>query len=240
MGPRKVALVNRSSASIAFSHLAEVAHALQTQTDRDFGPVWGVRAQVVPLHRNDPVPAGVWPMSIVDRPVGGLGIQLDKSHRPFVQAKATSDWTITASHELLEVLGDPLGHKFVQGPDIDPRSAGHLVSYLVAVADPCEISSYSIAGVASADFVTPEYGNRHAAGGRPSAPSGASPSRTRCRSVAPSPGRTLRIGSGTRRPPMARSLARNPAFIPRGTRGTTGTPPSALTSGRCATTCRGC
>ena len=165
MAVRRVVLSNRSSAAIGFSELAAVAQALQTQVDRDFAPVWGVRAQITALNPGDPVPAGAWPMTIVDKPVGGLGIHLDKNHRPYAQVKATADWSITASHELLEMLVDPYGHKFTQGPDIDPHSDHHNVSYLVEVADPCEVYAYGIDGVRVSDFVTQEYYNAHAPAG---------------------------------------------------------------------------
>src|SRR5207302_3465332 len=97
--------------------------------------------------RSAAVPASTWVMSIVDKPVGGLGIHLDQHHHPYAQIKDTGDWSVTASHEMLEMLVDPLGHTFKHGPDIDPASDGHNVGYLVEVGDPCEIYSYSINGV---------------------------------------------------------------------------------------------
>ena len=65
------------------------------------------------------------------------------------------------------MLADPYGNHFVRAPDIDPDSDAHLVSYLVEVGDPCEVFSYSIAGVKVSDFVTPEYYNVYAAEGEP-------------------------------------------------------------------------
>jgi hypothetical protein len=158
---RRVVLQNRSSANISFSDVTAVASALQIQTDRDFTPVWGVQAQITALNKGDAVPHGVWPVYIVNKPEGGLGIHLDKNHKPYAQVKDTSDWSVTASHELLEMLVDPYGHKFIKAPDIAPSSDGHLVNYLVEVADPCEVYEYSISGIAVSDFVTPEYYNPH-------------------------------------------------------------------------------
>jgi hypothetical protein len=152
-----VALINKSSAKIPFATLDKVAQALQIQLDRDFTPIWGRRAQVSALAPSEPTPASAWPIRIVDAPVGGLGIHLDRAHRPYAQVKPTSDWSVTASHELLEMLADPLGNHFIHAPDIDPKSDGHLVQYLVEVGDPCEIYEYKIDGVAVSDFVTPEY-----------------------------------------------------------------------------------
>ena len=157
MNPRRLALVDQSSRRIAFEELSRVASALQIQCDRDFTPAWGVAAVVVAFERGDKPPAGYWPMRVLDKPVGGLGIHLDKNHHPYAEIMATSDWPVTASHEMVEMLADPYGNRFVSAPDIDPHSDGHNVHYLVEVADPCEIWSYSIEGVAVSDFVTPDY-----------------------------------------------------------------------------------
>jgi hypothetical protein len=165
MTSRHVALANKSSKNIAFADIQKVTQALQTQLDRDFTPAWGIRATVLPFDKGETIPSTFWPMSIVDKPEGGLGIHLDKSHKPFAQVKDSQDWSVTASHEMLEMLVDPYGHRFVKGPDIDPNSDGHLVNYLVEVGDPCEIYDYSINGVAVSDFVTPEFYNANAAAG---------------------------------------------------------------------------
>jgi hypothetical protein len=160
-----VVLQNRSSANISLSQVTAVTSALQIQCDRDFSPVWGVQAQITALNKGDTAPTGVWPIYIVNKPVGGLGIHLDKNHKPYAQVKDTQDWSVTASHELLEMLVDPYGQKFIKAPDIDPSSDGHLVNYLVEVGDPCEVYEYTINGIALSDFVTPEYYNAHASHG---------------------------------------------------------------------------
>jgi len=106
----------------------------------------------------------VLPMRVLDKPSGGLGIHLDRNHHPYAEIMATSDWSVTVSHEMVEMLVDPYGNRFTSAPDIDPHSDRHQVHYLVEVADPCEMWSYSINGVAVSDFVTPEYYNPDAAG----------------------------------------------------------------------------
>ncbi len=162
---RHIGLINKSSVNISFADITQVSQALQTQLDRDFGPAWGVRAQIMPFQSNETIPLRVWPIRIVNKPKGGLGIHLDSGHKPYAQVQATADWSVTASHELLEMLVDPYGHKFAQGPSIDPNSDAHLVSYLVEVGDPCEIYEYKIGNVTVSDFVLPEYYNANAVGG---------------------------------------------------------------------------
>jgi hypothetical protein len=167
MVTRRIALVNRSPAHISAPTLDAAAQALQTQVDRDFGPSWGVRAQVVPFHAHETPPDTYWPIAIVAS-LGDpreLGVHLDSHHRPYAQVRSGHGWTMTASHELLEMLADPWGHRFVHAPDIDPASDAHLVSYLVEVGDPCEVWSYSIGSVKVSDFVLPEFYDAEAAAG---------------------------------------------------------------------------
>ncbi len=157
MKTRHVVLLDQSSMNLTLAQVNEVAQALQTQLDRDFTPVWGVHALVQAIDRNQQIPPGTWPMRILDQSEAGLGVHLDKNRKPFAEIQAGTDWSITASHELLEMLVDPLGHRLVSDPDIDPASDGHQVHYLVEVGDPCEIYTYQMNGISVSDFVTPEY-----------------------------------------------------------------------------------
>jgi hypothetical protein len=138
---------------------------LQIQLDRDFAPIWGVHAVVQALDRAENVPAHAWPMTILDQSDVGLGVHLDKNGKPFAEIQKGDDWSITASHEMLEMLVDPLGHKLRSDPDIDPASDRHQVQYLVEVGDPCEIFAYSINGINVSDFITPEFYDTNAAPG---------------------------------------------------------------------------
>lgn len=165
MALRQVVLTNRSSKNIPIAQLSDVAQALQTQLDRDFYPVWGKRAAVTAIMNGAEMPAHAWPIYLVDHPDAGLGVHLDDHGKPFAEVQVGNEWSITASHELLEMMEDPLGHKFIQAPDIDPGSDRHLVNYLVEVGDPSEIYSYTIGNVAVSDFVTREFYDPNAPAG---------------------------------------------------------------------------
>ena len=162
---RHVTLQDQSSLKLSLSQLQDVTQALQTQLDRDFTPIWGVHAQLQALDRGEKVPAHAWPMAILEKSDAGLGVHLDKNGKPFAEIQAGDDWSITASHEMLEMLVDPLGHKLRSDPDIDPASDKHLVEYLVEVGDPCEIFAYSINAINVSDFITPDFYNTNAPAG---------------------------------------------------------------------------
>jgi len=162
---RHVTLQDQSSLNLTRSEVQDVTNALQIQLDRDFTPVWGVHAVVQALNQGENVPANAWPMTILDHSDAGLGVHLDKNGKPFAEIQAGDDWSITASHEMLEMLVDPLGRKLQSDPDIDPGADGHEVQYLVEVGDPCEIFSYSINGINVSDFITPEFYDTNAPAG---------------------------------------------------------------------------
>src|SRR5947207_10552082 len=151
---RHVTLQDKSSMKLPFDQVDQVAQALQIQLDRDFTPCRRVHAQVQALGLGEAVPARAWPMTILDQSSAGLGVHLDKNGKPFAEIQAGNDWSITASHELLEMLVDPLGHKLIRDPDIDPQSDKHQVEYLVEVRDPCGDSAHQIHGISDSDFRT--------------------------------------------------------------------------------------
>jgi len=165
MKTRHVVLQDQSALNLTLAQLDSVAQALQTQLDRDFTPVWGVHALVQAIDRNHAVPRGAWPMRILDQSQAGLGVHLDNHGKPFAEIQAGTDWSITASHEMLEMLVDPLGKKLMSDKDIDPNSDGHQVQYLVEVGDPVEVFAYQINGVSLSDFITPEFYDLNAAPG---------------------------------------------------------------------------
>jgi hypothetical protein len=162
---RRVTLQNQSSMNLTLSQLEAVTQALQIQLDRDFTPVWGVHAVVQALDQGENVPNNAWPMTILDQSDAGLGVHLDRNGKPFAEIQQGNDWSITASHEMLEMLVDPLGQTLHSDPDIDPASDGHQVQYLVEVGDPCEVFSYAINGVNVSDFITRDFYDTNAPAG---------------------------------------------------------------------------
>jgi hypothetical protein len=155
MPVRSVVLVNESSVELTPDRLNEVARALQIQVVRDLDPVWDQSASVTVSSRSQ-VPAGAWPIRIVDDSPQ-LGVHNDENGHPFAVVRATSDWTITASHELLEMLVNPEGDRVIEGPDMDPDHRARRVQYLVEVCDACQVYDYPVGTVPVSDFVTPEY-----------------------------------------------------------------------------------
>jgi hypothetical protein len=156
---RNIALVTEETAGgISASDLTRVAAALQKQATRDFGPIWGVTATIDAFTRLEDVPMGYWPIIIGNVCQGGGGVHLDDENQPYALVDVTPDWTVTASHEALEMLADPFGNRLVAGDSPDPNRPGR-VEFLLEVCDPCETPSlgYTVNGVRVSDFYTPRY-----------------------------------------------------------------------------------
>jgi hypothetical protein len=151
-----VVLVDRSPGPASMARLAQVARALQTQVERDFHAVWGVRARVGAA-RGSAAPVGAWPIVIVGAPPARPGVHLDPDGRPHAEVAAGEGWTLAASHELLEMIADPGGRRFMPGRSLAHRAQRNPVRYLVEVCDPCQVFGYLVDGVEVSDFVTPDY-----------------------------------------------------------------------------------
>jgi hypothetical protein len=165
---RQVALVSQST-QIPSSDVSKVSAALQKQATRDLGPIWGVSATVDSFDKLEDVPAGYWPMIVMDNigVPGAAGIHEDKNGQPFalITAGDLDTWSLTASHEAIEMLVDPSGNRVVGGDS--PKSDQGRVSFLVEPCDPSEAADfgYSANGILVSDFYTPQFFDPVAAAG---------------------------------------------------------------------------
>ncbi|MDQ3907155.1 MAG: hypothetical protein M3268_02305 [Acidobacteriota bacterium] len=155
---RQVALVSETS-SISSAELSVVASSLQKQATRDLGPIWGVSATVDSFARLEDVPLGHWPVVVKDdiNTPGAAGVHEDDAGQPFALVSAGDGWSLTASHEVIEMLVDPFGRRLAAGQS--PKSGQGRVQFLVEPCDPSEDEqfAYMINGVAVSDFYTPKF-----------------------------------------------------------------------------------
>jgi hypothetical protein len=141
------------------SDIARVSAALQRQAIRDFRPIWNVEATVDWFPKLEDVPVGYWPILIqedINTP-GAAGIHLDKDGQPFALVAMSDSWSLTASHELLEMLADPFGNRLVPGQS--PKPDQGRVEFLVEVCDPSEADqfAYTVNDILMSDFYTPHF-----------------------------------------------------------------------------------
>ena len=164
MADIKIAVLNESH-DVTDADVSKLVQALQKQVTNDFAPAWGVPADLRFVPKGHKPAAGEWWLVILDDAdqAGALGYHdVTNEGLPLgkVFARTTridgGQWTVTASHELLEMLGDPEINLTVFVQDGNHPS-GRLYAY--EVADACEDDSlgYAIDGVLVSDFVYPSW-----------------------------------------------------------------------------------
>lgn len=166
MLPRRIGIASRSQ-FVGLHDLTKVAAALNLQVNRDMRTVWNISATVSALADPDSIEPGVWPIFIVDdvgQP-GALGLHLTEHQQPYALVQAGETWSLTTSHECLEMLVDPSGNWLIPSAGItvvgkevrDLKDAKF--EYLVEVADPSEnpANAYMIDDVLVSDFYTPRF-----------------------------------------------------------------------------------
>jgi hypothetical protein len=156
--PVHIGLVSETK-SLTTRELTRTAGALQKQVARDFAPIWRVNATISAYAALDDVPSGYWPVIVMDNihTAGAAGVHSDKNGQPYALVEYSPSWSLTASHETLEMLADPFGNRLVAGRS--PKPGQGRVEFLVEVGDPCEDASfaYTANGITVSDFLTPAF-----------------------------------------------------------------------------------
>ena len=163
MATTTIAVIN-SSTLLTDDQAKVIAPALQDQVHKDFGPVWGLDADLTFVAKGGQPPQGSWWLALLDdsdqagalgyRDLTDEGLPMGKA---FVRAdlQAGTQWTVTASHELLEMLVDPDINlsAYVQ------KDGGSMLLYAYEVCDACEADAvgYKIGDVLVSDFVYPAW-----------------------------------------------------------------------------------
>lgn len=159
-----IAVINESTV-VSDSDVQDLIEALQNQVDADFSQIWHVGCKLVFQDKTQPAQPGVWQLVILDNSdqAGALGYhEMTATGDPLGKVFAGEDlkygssWTVTASHELLEMLADPWINLTVQ---VDDQTL-----YAYEVCDACEADNlgYDITIkngklIHVSDFVTPEW-----------------------------------------------------------------------------------
>lgn len=155
-----VSIINESSV-VSDDEVATIADALEAQVRYDFLPHWDAGARIRAIPKGGTPIAGSWWLVFLDNSdqAGALGYHdLTSDLLPIGKIFAKTDQTyglkpsVTASHELLEMLGDP----YINLTAIDTRTSR---AYAYETADAVEADGlgYDINGVTVSDFVLPNF-----------------------------------------------------------------------------------
>jgi hypothetical protein len=155
-----VIAITNASTCLTDAQVEAVLPALQRQVSIDFRAYWDLDCALYLLARNQPLTRGWWQIVITDDPdqAGALGYhEMTSQGTPLGKVFARLDlesgasWTVTLSHELLEMLADPWINWCAVGSDSKV--------YALEVCDAVEADDlgYEIDGVLLSDFVTPAW-----------------------------------------------------------------------------------
>jgi hypothetical protein len=158
--PLPMIAITNASTCLTDEQVEAVLPALQKQVSDDFKAYWEQDCTLSFLARDQPLTAGWWQIVITDNPdqAGALGYhELTSQGTPLGKVFAKLDlqngssWTVTLSHELLEMLADPWINWCAMGSDSK--------IYALEVCDAVEADKlgYAIDGVLVSDFITPAW-----------------------------------------------------------------------------------
>ena len=166
-----ISLINHSKV-ITDEQVQEVIRAINRQLKEDFEPYWSFSATLRlegPIGQHPSLSKfgdmrGDAVLYLVDgvNSLGATGWHLaNYGDIPYgivflgLCAKIKEAWSITLSHEALELVGDPMCNLLVQGND--PLDRRRRVFHLFEMCDAVQAENYSVDGVALSNFVLPSY-----------------------------------------------------------------------------------
>lgn len=156
-------IINESTVVTDVQVRAAVA-ALQIQLDRDFAPSWFYSANLFFVPKGGAAAPGHWWLAILDNTdqAGALGYHdLTPAGLPLGKVFAKTDqqyhlnWTVTTSHELLEMMVDPYVNDVIFAQTTN--TAGRIYAKEVCDAVEADSLGYSINGITVSDFVLPTW-----------------------------------------------------------------------------------
>lgn len=169
-----VSVFNLSHGAISDIQMQKVIRAINIQIERDFEPYWGFGATLRLEGHTARKGKRRFEFDPLDMRGDGVLYVLDKFNKDLAGAHETDfrgvpagvvyldlskglqeDWTVSLSHEALEMIGDPQVNLVVQGPH--PGARDRDVFHWFEMCDAVQAQSYAIDGIGVADFVLPLY-----------------------------------------------------------------------------------
>ena len=167
-----ISIINHTDGQVSDDELQRVIRAVNRQIKEDFEPYWSLGATLRLEGRSETSPTKLslpdlrgdailylWDKLDVD---GALGYH-DQNARgiPYgfvfttLSAQLGEPWSVTLSHEALELIADPEVNLLVMGPH--PADPNKTVFHWYEMSDAVQNETYQIDGVAVSNFVLPLY-----------------------------------------------------------------------------------
>jgi hypothetical protein len=162
MSPIPISVINKSTI-LTNEDIAPVIAAIQIQVSQHLAPKWRVDATLEIVAQGQDPPEGNWQLIFSDDTNQGRDAGYHGADAGFPVGKVfvrtaqqnEQNWTITASHEVLEMLVNPYA-VFAAYVPFDGNTGAF---YQLEICDPVSPDefSYKINGINVSDFVFPEW-----------------------------------------------------------------------------------
>ena len=149
----QIAISNKSTV-VTEDAFNQAIMAARVQISRDFSPAWGLTANLY-VPRPGGIPMTGWELCVVDskEQADSLGLTNSLRRRPMylVYADTAEYWTVSFSHQILELLADPYCNTSIQ---VEPGKFSGL-----EVCDPVagDDQSYLVHRVRMSNFILPNW-----------------------------------------------------------------------------------
>jgi hypothetical protein len=166
-----ISIINHTSGQVTDEELQQAIRAINRQIHEDFAPYWGMSATLRLEGRSVEQPDQIqmadlrgdaviylWNEADID---GALGYHFQNSQGiPFgfvfteIARSFNEPWSVTLSHEALELIGDPETNLLVMGPHpAEDRDVFHWFE----MCDAVQAETYEIDGIPVSNFLLPLY-----------------------------------------------------------------------------------
>ena len=167
-----ISVINHTAGQVSDEELQNAIRAINRQIRDDYEPYWHIGGELRLEGRSGAKPSKqnlsdmrgdavlyLWNSVDVDDALGYHDANNRGIPYGFVFTELAKqlgeNWTVTLSHEALELLGDPEVNLLVQGPH--PAEPNKTVFHWYEMSDAVQAESYEIDGVAVSNFVLPLY-----------------------------------------------------------------------------------
>jgi len=167
-----ISLINHSNGTISDEAVQETIRAINRQITEDFEPYWSFGATLRLEGRSGAKPSAqsaadlrgdaiiyLWNQADVEDALGYHDTNNKGIPFGFVFTQLSRDlgepWSVTLSHEVLEMIGDPQANLLVAGPH--PGNPKKSVFHWFEMCDAVQAETYLMDGVALSNFVLPLY-----------------------------------------------------------------------------------
>ena len=168
-----ISIINHSNGKLKDAEIQTVIRAINRQIQEDYEPYWSLGAALrleghtgkkpqkqSPSDMRGDAVIYIWDKADVN---GALGYHdLNNSGIPFgfvfldIARQLGEEWSVTLSHESLELVGDPEVNLLVAGPHPDPSKIRD-VFHWYEMCDAVQSESYAIDGIKVSNFILPLY-----------------------------------------------------------------------------------